>query len=130
MKKIYIIFLLFCFLGCGTIPDTHGSNSSDAEIALKEERDSINKGYRTTKKFQEYIKKGFIELGMTKEEVRRSWGEPKKIKQKKIKNYDEIWIYTPSWKFKDKLFFKADILVATDPDYLVVSKMQGHGLIP
>lgn len=80
--------------------------------------------------FREYIQKGYIELGMTAEEVRKSWGEPKIIKRTKKKKYDEIWIYAPNWKYRNKLFFNNGILVQTDPDYLVVSKMEGHGIKP
>lgn len=81
-------------------------------------------------KFQDYINKGYIEIGMTKEEVRASWGEPKSIKQKRTKNYEEIWVYVPNWKFRNQLYFNRGVLVKTEPDYLVVSRMDGHGILP
>lgn len=81
-------------------------------------------------KFREYIKKGYIELGMTREEVRESWGDPKTVNRKKTKDYDEVWVYVPNWKFRNQLYFKGEILVGTEPDYLVVSRMEGHGVMP
>lgn len=81
-------------------------------------------------KFYEYIQKGYIELGMTTNDIKASWGEPKSVKHKKAQDYDEVWIYIPNWKFKNRLFFKNGVLVKTEPNYLVVSKMEGHGVMP
>ncbi len=53
---------------------------------------------------------GEVELGMTREQVLESWGEPDKIVKKKGKDYDEIWIYIPHWKIKNYLYFKDGIL--------------------
>ncbi len=80
--------------------------------------------------FQSYIEKNYIELGMTRNQVLESWGEPKKRKIVKYHDSDEMWIYIPNWKFRNKLFFKMGVLVKTEPDYLVVSKMSGHGVVP
>lgn len=80
--------------------------------------------------FYDYMKKGYIELGMSKDEVRQSWGYPKQTKIKNTSEYDEIWVYVPSWKFRNKLYFRNGILVKTEPPYLVVSKMEGHGILP
>jgi len=117
IQKGCIILLIFLW-GCSTT--IAGSNSFLYSTPSAQER----------AKFKDYIKKGYIELGMTKEEVRTSWGEPKSIKQKKTNGYDEIWIYVPNWKFKDQMYFKKGVLVRTDPDYLVVSRMEGHGILP
>ena len=65
---------------------------------------------------------GEIEIGMTKNEVTASIGEPYKILHKNRRSYDEVWVYVPHWKFEDKLYFKKGILVKTEPEYLVASK--------
>ena len=110
-KKIYSIFLISFFLQflCG-------GNFAISETGMDE-------------KFIEYIQKGYIELGMTKEEVQASWGKPKTISHRKTNDYGEVWVYVPNWKFKNRLFFYNGILVKTEPAYLVVSKMEGHGVI-
>jgi len=116
-EKIGMIFLLFLW-GCSTT--TAGDNDFIYSAPTIQERE----------KFQHYIKEGYIELGMTKKEVRASWGGPKSIKHKKANHYDEIWVYVPNWKFRNQLYFYNGILVKTEPDYLVVSRMEGHGVMP
>ncbi|GEM_PF-4232967 len=116
-EKIYIIFLFFLW-GCSAA--TAGGNSFVYSTPTTQEKE----------KFRDYIKKGYIELGMTKEEVRESWGEPKTVNHKKTKDYDEVWVYVPNWKFRNQLYFKGEILVGTEPNYLVVSRMEGHGVMP
>ena len=98
-----MILLIFLW-GCSTtIADNSGFVYS---IPSPQERE----------KFKDFIEKGYIELGMTKQEVRASWGEPKSIKQKKYNAYDEVWVYVPNWKFKNYLYFKNGILVGGDPN--------------
>ena len=80
------------------------SNSQASSIYSESKR--IDCDHNMNQKNLEYIKKGYIELGMTKDEVRASWGQPKTIKHKKTKDYDEIWVYVPNWKFKNQLFFR------------------------
>ena len=115
MKKIYITLFAFFLLNLSFIFNLSRAVYSESNM---------------NQQFREYIPKGYIELGMTREEVRASWGEPKAIKHKKRNDYDEVWIYVPNWKFRNQLFFKNGILVKTDPDYLVVSRMEGHGVMP
>ena len=117
LEKICLIFLFFLW-GCST--SIAGGNDFVYSAPTTQERE----------KFRDYIKKGYIELGMTKEEVHASWGETKSIKQKKTKDYDEIWVYVPNWKFRNQLYFNRGVLVKTEPDYLVVSRMEGHGVMP
>lgn len=118
MKKAYRILLFFSLL----------INFNQVNLAYPEEENVAENAM--SRKFQEYIQKGYIEIGMTKDDVRSSWGEPQKIKRKKTYDYDEIWIYTPNWKFQNKLYFENGILVKTEPTYLVVSQMDGHGVMP
>lgn len=57
------------------------------------------------------LKVGGIGRGMTKDQVRQSWGEPKRIKKVNSKNYDEIWYYDFNWKGDNKLYFKDGIYI-------------------
>ncbi len=92
--KIYIILLLFPLLGCSLV-----SASSPQNVLDKEER------------FQ-----GRVKIGMSVEQVRATWGKPDKIIKKHGKDFDEIWIYIPHWKFKNYLYFRDGILVRGDPN--------------
>ncbi len=94
MKKMCMIFLLFFLLGCGSVSASNPQNLSE-----KQER------------FQ-----GRVKMGMTKEQVRATWGEPDKIIKKHGKDFDEIWVYVPHWKFKNYLYFRDGILVRGDPN--------------
>lgn len=94
MNKKYIIFLLSLLLGCSSV-----SASNLQNVQEKQER------------FQ-----GRIKMGMTKEQVIASWGEPDKIIKKHGEDFDEIWVYVPHWKFKNYLYFRDGILVRGDPN--------------
>jgi len=59
---------------------------------------------------------GKVKIGMTQEQVVEQWGEPDKIIKKQKKDYDEIWIYIPHWKFKNYLYFKNGVLIRGDPN--------------
>ena len=92
MKTCLILFVL-CLLGCNSIP----ANSQDTQI--NEER------------FQ-----GKVKIGMTREQVKENWGTPDQIIKKQGKDFDEIWIYIPHWKFKNYLYFENGVLIKGDPD--------------
>ena len=94
MKKIYIIFVVLLLIGCSS-----AIVSSSQTMINKEER------------FQ-----GRVKLGMTQDQVRASWGEPDKVIKKRGKDFDEIWIYVPNWKFKNYLYFKDGVLIRGDPN--------------
>lgn len=91
--KTYLILFLLCLLGCNSIPNS----SQNAQI--KEER------------FQ-----GKVKIGMSREQVKENWGTPDQIIEKQGKDFDEIWIYIPHWKFKNYLYFRDGILVRGDPN--------------
>lgn len=93
MKKVCLILLLSSLLGCSL------ASASSPYVLDKEER------------FQ-----GKVKMGMTREQVRATWGEPNKIIKKQGKDFDEIWIYVPHWKFKNYLYFRDGILVRGDPN--------------
>lgn len=93
MRKVCIILLLFSLLGCSLV-----SASSPQNVDKKE-------------RFQ-----GKVKMGMTREQVRATWGEPDKIIKKYGKDFDEIWIYIPHWKFKNYLYFRDGVLVRGDPN--------------
>jgi hypothetical protein len=57
-----------------------------------------------------------VRIGMTKTEVKSNWGEPDNIICETGKDYDEIWIYIPHWKFKNYLYFKDGILIKGNPN--------------
>ncbi|MBM3251719.1 MAG: DUF1090 domain-containing protein [Candidatus Omnitrophica bacterium] len=97
MKKICIIFSFLFLLGCGI---TSSSTSQHMQ----------NRGIR-----QEEVKER-IRIGMTQQEVKEAWGDPDKIIKKQGKDFDEIWIYIPNWKFKNYLYFKDRILIRGEPD--------------
>ncbi len=59
---------------------------------------------------------GKVKLGMTKEQVVEKWGEPAKIIKKRGKDYDEIWVFIPHWKFRNYLYFKDGVLIRGDPN--------------
>lgn len=88
-----IILVVFSVAGCIFVPK---SNSQD-----------VVQGER----FQWKVK-----VGMTTEQVRENWGKPDKIIKKQGKDYDEIWIYIPNWKFKNYLYFRKGILIKGDPE--------------
>jgi hypothetical protein len=92
-EKICMIFLLFLW-GCSSVTTANSQNSF-----IKEER------------FQ-----GKVKIGMTREQVKENWGTPDKIVKKQGKDYDEIWIYVPHWKFKNYLYFREGVLIRGDPD--------------
>ena len=94
MQKTYIIFFLLFLSGCSFV-----STSSSQNV--------LNKGER----FQ-----GRIKMGMTREQVRANWGEPDKIIKKQEKDFDEIWIYIPNWKFKNYLYFRDGVLIRGNPN--------------
>lgn len=56
-----------------------------------------------------------ITIGMSSEQVVKIWGRPRKIIKKNAKDFDEIWVYSPNWKFKNYLYFKNGILVKGQP---------------
>ena len=116
-SRIYLIYFFFLW-GCNSMASSGNDFLPSTNVNQRRE------------KFEDYIKNGYIELGMTKEEVLASWGEPKSIKHEKSGICDEIWVYVPNWKFRNQLFFEGGILVKTEPDYLVVSRMEGHGVMP
>ncbi len=89
-----MIFFIASLLGCSFI-----SASNSQNMLNKEER------------FQ-----GRIKMGMNREQVRSNWGEPDKIIKKQGKDFDEIWIYIPHWKFKNYLYFKNGVLIRGDPN--------------
>lgn len=96
MKSMYIvciILVIFSAAGCIFVPKSNSQN------VVQEER------------FQ-----GEVKIGMTKEQIRENWGEPDKIIKRQEKDYDEIWIYIPNWKFKNYLYFRKGILIKGDPD--------------
>ncbi len=88
------IILLFFLWGC-----SHTSAPGSPSSLIKEER------------FQ-----GKVKMGMTREQVQENWGTPDKIIKKQGKDYDEIWIYIPNWKFKNYLYFRDGVLIRGDPD--------------
>ena len=126
MKKVYMFFLLVCLWGCGflTAADQPGTRYPSLTQAEREEYVSKN-NHQLSREFCKYIRKGYIELGMTKEDVRASWGKPQAIRIKKMPDSDEVWVYVPNWKFRDQLYFDKGVLVRTSPDYLVVSGWKG-----
>jgi len=73
------------------------------------------------------ILNGYIELGMSQEQIIASIGLPVKKIVKRGKDFDEMWVYRPHWKFRTYLYFRSKILVSTVPDYLVYSRLEGHG---
>jgi len=89
MKKLYIIFLVFLLSGCVFVP-----RPDSQDLGMQHSR------------FQ-----GKLRLGMTREQVKKNWGEPDKIIKKSGENFNEIWIYIPHWKLKNYLYFKDGILV-------------------
>ena|SRR3990172_11947398 len=94
MKKLFIYFFLFVFAGCIYVPRTN-------------QDDAITQG----NKF-----KGKVEIGMTQQQVAEQWGEPDRILKKQGKDFDEIWIYIPHWKFKNFLYFRNGVLIRGDPN--------------
>jgi hypothetical protein len=74
--------------------------------------------YEPTKSSSQHFKnEDQIKIGMTQAQVVEKWGKPRKItKIKNGKEFDEIWIYVPNWKFKNYLYFKDGILIRGDPN--------------
>lgn len=94
MKKAYIIFFFLSLFGCSFVAAPNSQN-----MLKKEER------------FQ-----GRVKIGMTTEEVKENWGTPDKIIKKQGKDFDEIWIYIPHWKFKNYLYFRDGALIRGEPN--------------
>lgn len=94
MKITYIILFTLSFLGCSLSSTDYSHN-----VSIKQER------------FQ-----GKVKIGMNQDQVKENWGTPDKIIKKDGKDFDEIWIYIPNWKFKNYLYFKNGILVRGDPN--------------
>ena len=93
MKKLCMLFLLLVFFGCSYTSINQESSDVRAD------------------RFE-----GKVEIGMTKQQVENTWGKPDRIIKKQKKDFDEIWIYIPNWKFKNYLYFQKDILIGGDPD--------------
>lgn len=125
IQQLGMLFLLIFLIGC-----SHLQVKQDCLLSNSISRYDKEGKNNSEISFSKYIEKGYIELGMNKDQVRASWGEPKFIRHNETADYDEIWVYVPNWKFKDKIFFYKGILVKTDPRYLVVSEMEGHGIVP
>lgn len=94
MKGIYLAVFVLSLIGCGHVPVA----SSESGL-IKEGR------------FQ-----GKLKIGMTREQVKAGWGMPDKIINKQGRDFDEIWIYVPHWKFKNYLYFKDGILIRGNPN--------------
>lgn len=77
MKKLLLVILIFVF-SCGTAWELRRQDYVSNHLEL----DSITKNY---------ILNGIIAIGMTKEEVIASWGEPYEVK--KIDESSETWVY-------------------------------------
>jgi len=98
MKRICLIFSFLFLFGCvSVLPSTSQQIPNDNIL-------------------QDKVAKGKIKIGMTNQEVRETWGNPDKIIKKQGKDFDEIWIYIPNWKFKNYLYFKDGVLIGGDPD--------------
>jgi hypothetical protein len=94
MKKTCMILFFIFFAGCSFI-----STSNSQNLLIKEVR------------FQ-----GKVKIGMTREQVKENWGMPDSVIKKQGKDFDEIWIYVPHWKFKNYLYFRNGVLIKGDPD--------------
>ncbi len=93
MNRNIVFFLVFLLLtGCASSSNSQG----------------------TTAEQERFTKK--IKIGMTTEQVQENWGIPDKTIKKNGKNYDEVWIYVPHWKFKNYLYFRNNFLVGGEPN--------------
>jgi len=91
--KIRIIILMLLVTGCSSVSSSNVSDSFQTEISY-----------------------GKVTIGMTQEQVRKMWGDPRKITRKVGKDFDEVWVYVPHWKFKNYLYFKDGVLVRGNPN--------------
>lgn len=93
MKISIIIIFIFIMYSCAFT-----SSSDETKMASPETIKAL-------------LKIGGIGRGMTKDQVRQSWGEPKRIRKVNSKYYDEIWYYDFNWKGDNMLYFKDGIYI-------------------
>lgn len=106
-----ILFVLFFVSGCMSLGGGEMSNPKPSK-ELRENYIASHQGLSSTARG--LILNGLVDVGMSKDEVRVSWGELDKVTiPSKKEDFDEIWVYAPSWKFKTYLYFKNDIVIRT-----------------
>ena len=124
IKKNYMRnFCLFILYFLGVI----SCALAGSDVLIGERRSYIQSHQELSEHLRLLILNGYIELGMSQEQIAVSIGPPIKRVIKRGKEFDEIWVYRPHWKFRNYLYFKDKILISTDPDYIVYSRLEGHG---
>jgi len=113
MKKCFklaiSILLGPILLGCGTIDETFVKTHN--QVPDEKTRESYVLAHPELKQeIRNTIKGGAANIGMSKEELVASWGNPDLIKVKPNSGADEMWFYWNAWNFHRHVYFKDGIV--------------------
>lgn len=111
MKRVYFLLLLL-FSGCSLV--TGAPPNSSSKPTLEERTFYLENHPNTSHDIRNLIRNGLVDLGMTSQEVRASWGQPDSVKALSVENADEEWFYWDNWKFHRKVYFQQGVVVKID----------------
>jgi hypothetical protein len=108
---VCLVIFVFSQSSCAFIKEfTYNNPKPDEESR----RNYVNSHPEFSKRLRGLILNGLSEEGMTKEQVRSSWGEPDTIKATSKYGADAEWYYWCSMSVHRTAYFKGDILIRTE----------------